>query len=158
MSAELQEPEAGMVVRFNYQWADARQPHKDRPACVVFVKLRPDPRPQPRSNQDGPVFVKEVIYVPISTKPPSKDQVSLKIPDQVCRHIGLQEESWVIVSECNVQYWPNDLSRVPGADGEWLYGFVPPRFFRKIRDEMVRELKEQRLKMQNVLYLPPRNA
>jgi hypothetical protein len=39
----LPEPEAGMVVRFDYQWADRRQPRKDRPACVVFVKLRVRP-------------------------------------------------------------------------------------------------------------------
>jgi hypothetical protein len=143
-----------MVVRFNYQWADRKQHQKDRPACVVFVKITPDPRfPQ---DQDNPVLVKEVIYLPISTKPPRPDQPAVKIPDQVRRHLDLPDDSWIVISECNVQYWPNDVSRVPGSR-RWFYGFIPPRLFRKVRDEVVAELKKQRLKMHNVRYLPPRS-
>jgi hypothetical protein len=76
-----------MVVRFDYQWVDRKQPQKARPACVAFFKLRLDPR-TPRSSDD-PVFVKEVIYLPISTKPPHADQAAVKIPDQVRRHLSL---------------------------------------------------------------------
>jgi hypothetical protein len=155
MTAELPEPEAGMVVRFNYQWADGNQPHKDRPACVIFVRARPDPRVPPEA-QDDLSFVKEVTYLPITTKPPRTDQAAIRVPHQVSKHLKLPEESWIIISECNVQYWPNDLARVPGSAGEWLYGFVPPRFFRKIRDELIGELKKQRVALRNVLYLPPR--
>jgi hypothetical protein len=144
-----------MVVRFEYQWVDPKQPHKDRPACVAFVKLRADPRTPPGSVD--PVFVKEVIYLPISTKPPRADQSAVKMPEQVRRHLGLPDESWIIVSECNVQYWPNDLSRIPGSR-RWLYGFLPPRFFRSVRERLVDELKSQRLKMHNVRYLPPRSV
>lgn len=143
-----------MVVRFGYQWVDPKQHQKDRPACVAFFKLRPDPRTAVGSND--PVLVKEVIYLPISTKPPGADQSAVKIPDQVRRHLGLPDKSWIVISECNVQYWPNDLSLVPGSR-RWLYGFLPPRFFRKIRDQLVEELKSQRLKMHNVRYLPPRS-
>jgi hypothetical protein len=153
-SDELPEPETGMVVRYDYQWIDQKQPQKARPACVAFFKLRPDPR-TPAGSEDA-VFVKEVIYFPISTKPPHADQAAVKIPDQVRRHLGLPDQSWIIISECNVQYWPNDLSRVPGS-GKWIYGFFPPRFFRSLRDQLVVELKSQRLKMHNVRYLPPRS-
>ncbi|MDN3276492.1 hypothetical protein QWJ07_19685 [Frankia sp. RB7] len=143
-----------MVVRFDYQWVDRKQPRKDRPACVVLVKIRPDPRP-PRAASK-PAILNEVIYLPVSTKPPRVDQVAVKIPDQVRRHLDLPAESWIVISECNVQFWPNDLSRVPGS-GKWLYGFLPPRFFRGVRDRLVEELKSQRLKMENVHYLPPRS-
>jgi hypothetical protein len=143
-----------MVVRFDYQWVDHKQPQKDRPACVAFFKLRPDPRTSPNSEETA--FVKEVIYLPISTKPPRADQAAVKIPDQVRRHLGLSDDSWIVISECNVQYWPNGLSRVPSS-GKWLYGHLPPRFFRSLRDRLVVELKEQRLKMHNVRYLPPRS-
>jgi hypothetical protein len=154
MNADLPEPEAGMVVRFNYQWADENQPHKDRPACVIFVRVCPDPRLTSSDSE----FVKEVTYLPITTKPPTNGQPSLKIPDQICSHLGLPEQSWIIISECNVQYWPADLARVPGRAGDWLYGFISPRFFRKIRDALVVELKKQRVAMQNVHYLPPRGG
>ncbi|UUO25853.1 MULTISPECIES: hypothetical protein [Bradyrhizobium] len=153
MREQLPTPEPGMVVRFDYQWADRKQPRKDRPACVVLVKVRPDPRPH--REGDEPARLDEVIYLPVSTKPPRADQAAVRIPDQVRRHLGLPGESWIVISECNVQFWPNDLSRVPGS-GRWLYGFLPPRFFRSVRDRLVEELKSQRLKMGNVRYLPPR--
>ena len=143
-----------MVVRFNYQWADRKQPQKDRPSCVILVKVQPDPRYPP--GAEDPVFVKEVVYLPISTKHPRADEPAVKIPDQVRRHLDLPDECWIIISECNVQYWPNDLTRVPRS-GKWLYGFIPPGLFRKIRDEVVVELKKQRLKMHNVRYLAPRS-
>ncbi|MCK1735159.1 hypothetical protein IVA79_14540 [Bradyrhizobium sp. 138] len=153
MSEQLPAPEPGMVVRFDYQWADRKQPRKDRPVCVVLVKVRPDPRSQREADESA--LLEEVIYLPVSTKPPRADQTAVKIPDQVCRHLDLSGESWIVISECNVQFWPNDLSRVPGSR-KWLYGFLPPGFFRSVRDRLVEELKNQRLKMENVRYLPPR--
>jgi hypothetical protein len=154
LSEHLPAPEPGMVVRFDYQWADGKQPRKDRPVCVVLVKVRPDPRLQRAAHE--PALLNEVIYLPVSTKSPRADQSAVKIPDQVRRHLDLPGESWIVISECNVQFWPNDLSRVPGS-GKWLYGFLPPRFFRSVRDRLVKELKSQRLKMENVRYLPPRS-
>ena len=113
-SDELPEPEAGMVVRFGYQWVDPKQHQKDRPACVAFFKLRPDPRTAVGSND--PVLVKEVIYLPISTKPPGADQSAVKIPDQVRRHLGLPDESWIVISECNVVTCFLDEAAARGAD------------------------------------------
>ena len=116
-----------------------KQPRKDRPACVVFVKIRPDPRSP--SDEDS-LYLKEVIYLPISTKPPRAAQRAVKIPHQVRLHLGIPDDCWIVISECNIQYWPNDLNRVPGS-GKWLYGFLPPRFFRSVRDQLVVELKTQ---------------
>src|SRR3954471_13477170 len=117
MMAILPEPEAGMVVRFNYQWADGQQAHKDRPACVIFVRIRTDPRLSTEQEEDAG-FVKEVTYLPITTKAPKADQAAIRIPDQVSKHLRLPDESWIVISECNVQYWPNDLARLPGTAGK----------------------------------------
>ena len=44
------------------------------------------------------------------------------------------EPCWVIVSEHNVDEWPNGgLHPVPGRSGVFSYGFIPPRLFARIR-------------------------
>jgi hypothetical protein len=53
----------------------------------------------------------------------------------VCASLGLDDErSWVIVSEHNVDEWPNaGLQPVPGRSGLFAYGFIPPKLFARIR-------------------------
>jgi hypothetical protein len=49
--------------------------------------------------------------------------------------IGLDDKpSWVIVSEHNIDEWPNGgLSPIPGKSGVFSYGFIPPGLFAKIK-------------------------
>jgi hypothetical protein len=152
---DLPEPEAGMVVRFQYQWADGKQQAKDRPACIAVVRPLKDAKPVD-PNRGQVATLKEVVYLPISTKPPKSDQTAIKIPASICSILGLREsDCWVVVSECNVQYWANDINRVPDRDKAWYYGFVPPRFFEKIKEAFRQEIVRRSASIKNVHYLPP---
>jgi hypothetical protein len=151
----LPEPESGMVVRFEYQWADGEQVAKERPACVALVRSVRDPRAQ---AGEPPTLLKEVVYLPISTKPPRADQHAIELAPTVCKSLQLSEErNWIFVSECNVQYWPNDLGRVAGARDPWLYGYIPPRLFRKVVDLFKEEIRRRKSGVRKVHYLPPRS-
>ena len=49
---------------------------------------------------------------------------------------------WVIVSEHNVDEWPNaGLAAIPGKSHDFVYGFIPPRLFQHIKDKFL-ELSE----------------
>lgn len=99
-----------------------RQQGKDRPACLVAAS----------DNSATPKFV---VLLPITHSPPLGDTVAIEIPPKVCEAIGLDEErSWIIVSEYNVDEWPNaGLSPIPGRSDVFAYGFVPPGMFAKIK-------------------------
>src|SRR5712691_1878315 len=152
----IPEPENGMVVRFHYRWADPNQPVKERPACIAFVRSVVPARNNPEKRGEAG-YVKEVVYLPISTRSPRPDQTGIEIPAAICNLLGLRDiRSWVIVSECHVQYWPTDLGRVPGRARQWHYGFMPPRFFARITEVFRSELRRRAATVQNVHYLPPR--
>ena len=61
--------------------------------------------------------------------------MAIEIPAKVKQAIDIDDEpSWIIVSEHNVDEWPNaGLSPVPGKRGEFAYGFIPPGLFAKIK-------------------------
>jgi len=63
----------------------------------------------------------------------------------VRRSIGLEDEpSWVVVSEYNVDEWPNaGLSPVPGKPDVFAYGFIPPALFAAVKARFV-ELAQQK--------------
>jgi hypothetical protein len=151
----LPEPENGLVVRFNYRWADEFAATKERPACIALVRTVPDPRQDPL---EGPAStLKQVVYLPISSRPPQSDRKALEIPTTINSRLGLKyPRSWVIVSECNVQYWPNDVSRIPNSGGRWTYGFVPPGFFNTIRETFREEILRRKANILNVHFLAPR--
>lgn len=123
---ELPEPEPGLVVRYDYLWtheaAAGRDRGKDRPTCLVAAT-------------DAAVRPRHVVLLPISHTPPSGDTVGIEIPAKVKQAIGLDEEpSWVIVSEYNIDEWPNGgLSPAPGRRDTFSYGFIPPGLFAKIK-------------------------
>jgi hypothetical protein len=119
-------PSPGLVVRYDYLWsreaAAGRQQGKDRPACLVAAS----------DNSPTPKFV---VLLPITHAQPLGDTVAIEIPPKVCEAIGLDEErSWIVVSEYNVDEWPNaGLSPIPGRNDVFAYGFVPPGMFAKIK-------------------------
>lgn len=126
----IPEPKPGLVLRYDYLWtheaAAGQDQGKDRPTCLVAAT---DALARPRY----------VVLMPITHAPPSGDTVGIEIPLRVKQAIGLDDvPSWVIVSEHNIDEWPNGrLSPVPVRRGEFSYGFVPPGLFAQIKDRFL---------------------
>ena len=122
----LPDPEPGLVVRYDYLWtheaAAGRDQGKTRPACLVAAT---DPTHRPRY----------VVPLPITHTRPTGDTVGIEIPARVRQALGLDDTpSWVIVSEHNVDEWPNaGLSLLPGRPDTFSYGFIPPGRFARIK-------------------------
>jgi hypothetical protein len=115
-----------LVIRYDYLWAHeaaaGRDQGKERPACLVAAM---DPAASPRF----------VVILPITHTPPDKETVGVEIPGEVRAALGLDDApSWVIVSEHNVDAWPNaGLAPLPGRPGVFSYGFIPPRLFARVK-------------------------
>jgi hypothetical protein len=124
------EPKPGLVVRYDYLWsheaATGRDQGKDRPACLVAAS----------DSQRRPRFV---ILLPITHAPPNGDAIGIEIPAKVKQAIGLDDaRSWVIVSEHNIDEWPNaGLSPIPGKPSVFAYGFIPPGLFAPIKTKFL---------------------
>jgi len=76
-----------------------------------------------------------VVILPITHTPPDEDTVGVAIPAKVREALGLDDApSWVIVSEHNVDEWPNGgLAPIPGRPGVFSYGFIPPGLFAQVK-------------------------
>jgi hypothetical protein len=115
-----------LVVRYDYLWTEeaaaGRDQGKDRPACLVAAS---DAAANPRF----------VVLLPITHKVPSGETVGIEIPSEVRRSLGLDDaRSWVIVSEHNVDEWPNaGIHPVPGKRGVFAYGFITPGLFAQVK-------------------------
>jgi hypothetical protein len=122
----LPEPKPGLVIRYDYLWtreaAAGRDQGKERPACLVAAT-------------DATASPRFVVILPITHTPPDKNTVGVEIPENVRRAIGLDDApSWVIVSEHNVDEWPNGgLAPLPGRPGVFSYGFIPPGLFAQVK-------------------------
>lgn len=133
----LPEPEPGLVVRYDYLWsheaAAGIEQGKDRPACLIAAS---DRAVQPRF----------VVLLPITHQAPAGDSVGVEIPAKVKNALGLDDErSWVIVSEHNVDEWPNaGLTPVPGSNSDFAYGFLPPRLFAAVKSAFLDLARQHR--------------
>jgi hypothetical protein len=131
----LPEPRPGLVIRYDYLWieeaAHGRDQGKDRPACIVAAS-------------DSASMPRFVVILPITHTAPSGNTVGIAIPPRVRQAIGLDDApSWVIVSEYNVDEWPNaGLAPLPGRPSIFSYGFIPPGLFAAIKAKFL-ELSEQ---------------
>lgn len=99
---------------------------KERPTCLIAAS---DPALKPRY----------VVLLPITHRRPTGKTVGIEIPQKVKRAIGLDDDpSWVIISEHNVDEWPNaGLAPLPGSAGDFTYGFLPPGLFAIIRSRFL---------------------
>lgn len=135
----LPQPEPGMVLRYDYLWSrealQGRQQGKDRPTCLVAAS----------GSENSPRLV---VLLPITHTPPSASTIAVEIPAAVKKAVGLDDEpSWVIVSEYNVDTWPNaGLSQIPGKSGAYVYGFMPPKLFRSVKQLFIELIREKRSK------------
>ena len=126
----IPEPRPGLVIRYDYVWVrEAALGHshgKDRPACLIAAS---DPATKPRF----------VVILPITRTPPREGAVGVSIPPKVRRAIGLDDKpSWIVVSEHNVDEWPNPgLRPLPGKRGIFSYGFIPPRLFARVKAQFI---------------------
>ena len=126
----LPEPRPGLVFRYDYLWsresAAGRDQGKDRPTCLLAAS---DSVTKPRF----------VVILPITHSPPSGETVGIEIPPRVRQAIGLDDAPcWVIISEHNVDEWPNGgLAPLPGRPGVFSYGFIPPSLFAQIRGQFL---------------------
>ncbi len=122
----LPDPKPGLVVRYDYLWtheaADGRDQGKTRPTCLIAAT---DPAVRPRY----------VVLLPITHTPPAGNTVGIEVPARVSQALGLDDTpSWVIVSEHNIDEWPNArLSPLPGQRDLFSYGFIPSGLFAQIK-------------------------
>jgi hypothetical protein len=130
------EPKPGLVIRYDYLWtheaAVGRDQGKERPACLVAAS-------------DSTALPRFVVILPITHTPPGKETVGVEIPAKVRQALGLDDaRSWVIVSEHNVDEWPNaGLAPLPGRRGVFSYGFIPPSLFAQVKAKFL-ELSQQK--------------
>jgi|SRR5579875_654997 hypothetical protein len=125
----LPKPEPGLVIRYSYLWrseflAGREEGVKDRP-CAIVAAIQEEPGGEQR-----------ILVLPITHSKPLRLECAIEIPPAIKRHLGLDEEqSWIVLNESNEFIWPGpDLRMTPGGDESTVaYGFMPPKFFTKIR-------------------------
>jgi hypothetical protein len=127
----LPTPRLGLVVHYGFVWAGAaRRPPpdagKDRPCLIVDLQ---EVAPPPGAGRPA----LRVAYLPVSHAAPRAGEKALAIPPRVATHVGLtSERSWLYLSYAVEDDWPFDLAHIPGGDGRFDYGFIPPRLFEAV--------------------------
>ncbi|MEA2755630.1 MAG: hypothetical protein QOJ54_1919 [Aliidongia sp.] len=134
--ASIPEARAGLVFRYRYlriwQYERGEQVGKERPCCLLVplkagqvirgtpVHAEIDVSATDRHiAEDG-----EVLILLIQSDRPSADQIGLELTIDDKRSIGLPAEgpSYVIVSEINIDRWPNgDMCLIPSRRNSFTY-------------------------------------
>ena len=133
----LPDPKPGLVVRYDYLWsreaAAGRNQGKDRPARLVAAT-------------DGVIKPRYVVLLPITHSFPDAGTAGIAIPAKLRQALGLDDAPcWVIVSEHNIDEWPNGgLSPAPGKSGAFAYGFIPPGLFAQIKAKFLELARERK--------------
>lgn len=126
---EIPEPHPGLVIRYSYLWAHEHRRGqeegiKDRPCAVVLAT----------QSEQGQTVATVVAVTHTPTTDPAK---AVEIPAAVKVSLGLDEaRSWIIVDEVNQFIWPGPDLR-PATPAKPAFGVLPPRFFRRVRDQLV---------------------
>jgi len=129
----LPEARSGLVFRYEYVWkrqalAGRSVGEKERPACVVLSVL-------------GAAGERRVLIVPITTQPPGDRVPSVEIPDAVRIHLGLDRQSWILLSEANIDTWPSpDMRPIPGRPGDFAHGLLPLKLVNRLCDAISKAL------------------
>jgi hypothetical protein len=129
-------PIPGLVIRYSYLWeSEAKQGReegvKDRPCAIVLVVQK--------DEGEAPL----VAVLAVSHSPP-QDNDAIEIPSLLKTHLGLDaERSWIVMSEGNLFRWPGPDLR-PAVNRELatiVYGVLPPRFFKTVKDRFLVNLR-----------------
>jgi hypothetical protein len=136
-------PEPGLVLNYAYLWHDEfragqEEGRKNRPTVIVLCATQAE-------NQSTIVTV-----LPITHAAPKNPREAIEVPQAIKKHLGLDDErSWIIIGEGNEFVWPGfDLRKVPNKDA-YEYGYLPPRFFDKVRDAFVEFARATRVSLIN---------
>ncbi|HYZ64527.1 MAG TPA: hypothetical protein VE650_18910 [Acetobacteraceae bacterium] len=135
----LPQPELGLVVQYRFVWAGAGRGSppdvgKSRPCLIVDLEQVGEP-------SLGGRLVTRVTYLPISHVAPRAAEQAIPVPPRVGRHIGLSHEtSYVYTSYAVEDDWPFDLDTVPGTDGVFDYGLIPPKLFASVAEDFANYL------------------
>lgn len=136
------QPEAGLVIRYDYLWRDEEKAGradgvKDRPCAIVLMsKERPDKS-------------RDVYVCAITHSPPRQGETALEIPDKVAKHLNLDSERmWVKTQEVNKFIWeegriPFGVSKTP--DGKWSYGMIPKALGQQIYEQAIANSRKDAL-------------
>jgi hypothetical protein len=122
----LPRPRPGLVIGYSFLWSaeadnGAIEGRKDRPCAIVVAAC---------SDAKGNI---QTLVAPITHRPPADSSMSLEIPAQTCRTLGLDEgRHWLRLDELNRFVWPGFDLR-PGPDGRYDYGMLPPGLFEDLR-------------------------
>jgi hypothetical protein len=134
--AKIPEPRAGLVFRYRYlriwQYERGDQVGKDRPCCVLLPlkagqAITGNPIHHEVSTAPVERYIAEdgdVLILLIQSDEPGVDQIGLELTVDDKRYVGLPSDapSYIIVSEVNVDKWPNgDMSLVPGRQNSFVY-------------------------------------
>jgi hypothetical protein len=128
----LPQPELGLVVQYGFVWsgADRRPPPdagKDRP-CLIVDLFEIEETPGRKTLR--------VTYLPISHTEPRDGENAKLISPRVANHLKLTtQKSYLYTSYACEDDWPFDLAQVPGHQGRFHYGVIPPALFDAVVDE-----------------------
>jgi hypothetical protein len=131
-------PKPGLVIRYSFLWRNekakgAAEGAKDRPCAIVVAT---------RLNADGDI---DTIVAPITHQPPEDPTASIEIPAAACKSLGLDSgRHWLRLDELNRFAWPGfDLRPIPGEQGRYAYGMLPPGLFQRLRNGILARQKAQ---------------
>ena len=129
-------PVPGLVFRYDYlrthEASAGVENGKERPACVL-LELEPGEvieganiidEVSGETSVDFTARGGEVLILLIQTDPPGPNQVGAKLSIETKQLIGLRttEESYVILSEFNIDVWPNaGIKTIPHSTGQFAY-------------------------------------
>lgn len=123
----LPKPKPGMVISYSYLWRYEYQKRQEegrkaRP-CVIILAVE--------KQKEGIL----VTVSPITHRKPKDKNIGVIIPTNIKQHLGLDhEDSWIVVNEVNQFIWPGyDLNPIPENKGSIVYGFLPPKLFKRIK-------------------------
>ena len=134
---KLPKAEPGLVFRYDYLWSReakrGQNTSKDRPACVAVAT----------DAETGPQLV---MILPITHSRPAGSTAGVEVPARVRRMLGLDNEPcWVIVTEHNIDDWPNSgIVPLPGRRETFVYGILPSGLFNKIQAEFFKRCDRSR--------------
>ena len=89
-----------------------------------------------------------VTVLPVTHVPQRDKSDGIEMPLAVKRHLGLDDApSWIVLTEGNRSVWPGHDLRKIGNEERFDYGFLPPRFFDKLRNALLASVRARRVQL-----------